>query len=152
MDSPHRGDFDAAAGRIPAMQQPQRSPVFGIISSVLVLLVNHRVHADGLTVDVYKRLGLVILAVHLMRPAMPDAEKGLHSGNVLVKRREFKSGVNVDNVNAGSVSYTHLDVYKRQIRIACRQHVIAVDAPVSLDDAVNQRIFDKSSQDRKSVV
>ena len=50
MDSPHRGDLDAAAGGIPAMQQPQRSPVFGIISSVLVLLVNHRVHADGITV------------------------------------------------------------------------------------------------------
>ena len=50
MDSPHRGDFDTAAGGIPAMQQPQRSPVFGIISSVLVLLVNHRVHADGITV------------------------------------------------------------------------------------------------------
>lgn len=31
------------------MQQPQRAPVFSIISSVLVLLVNHRVHADGIT-------------------------------------------------------------------------------------------------------
>ena len=49
MDSLHRGDFDAAAGGIPAMQQPQRAPVFSIISSVLVLLVNHRVHADGIT-------------------------------------------------------------------------------------------------------
>ena len=36
MDSPHRGDLDAAAGGIPAMQQPQRSPVFGIISSCLL--------------------------------------------------------------------------------------------------------------------
>ena len=45
MDSLHRGDLDAAAGGIPAMQQPQRSPAVSYTH-----------------LDVYKRQALSVIA------------------------------------------------------------------------------------------